>query len=78
MNCHYGKQKGYEMEGYLFKIEIGNYTGHGRHYNIMADSLEDAWIKLFELAIPEHIYSQMVHWHVTYLGSVKIITNDSV
>jgi hypothetical protein len=66
------------MEAYLFKIEIGNHIGVGKHYNIVANSLEDAWQILFRMAVPVHAPMDMWSWHVTYLGSGKLITNDSV
>ena len=63
------------MESYLFRLEIDNYIGHGRHFNLVADSLQEAWKILFELAIPEFVYPRMYGWHVTYLGSGKLIDN---
>ncbi len=65
------------MKAYLFKLEIGNYMGEGKHFNIVADSLEEAWKILFELAIPDHTYPRMQSWTVTYLGSGKLIENRS-
>ena len=64
-----------EKEAYLFKLKIGNYIGSGKHFNIVADSLEEAWKILFELAIPDHTYPEMWEWNVTYLGSGKLIEN---
>ena len=63
------------MEAYLFRLEIDNYIGHGRHFNIIADSLEEAWKILFELAVPECTYPQMCSWEVTFLGEGKLIEN---
>ena len=63
------------MEAYLFKLEIGNYRLSGKHFNIVADSLEEAWKILFELAVPNHVYCSMNCWNVTYLGKGKLIEN---
>jgi hypothetical protein len=37
--------------------------------------LEEAWKILFELAVPDYVYSQMDSWNVTYLGKGKLIDN---
>ena len=62
-------------EAYLFKLEIGNYLGEGKHFNIVADSMEEAWKILFEIAIPECTYPRMWSWNVTFLGEGKLIEN---
>ena len=62
-------------EAHLFRLEIGNHLGEGTHFNIVAESLEEAWMILFELAIPKYIYHNMTGWRVDYLGSGKLITN---
>ena len=61
------------MEAYLFKLEIGNHIGAGRHFNIIADTLEEAWGVLFSIATPHQDYKRMTYWNVEYLGKGKLI-----
>ena len=63
------------MEAYLFKLEIGNHIGEGRHFNIVADTLEEAWGILFNIAKPHQEYPCMSSWNVEYLGQGKLIDN---
>ncbi len=64
-----------EKTAYLFKLEIGNYTLGGTHFNIVADTLKDAWKILFEMAIPEWVCAHQTSWNVTFLGAGRLITN---
>jgi hypothetical protein len=61
------------IEGHLFKLEIGNYIGGGKHFNVVADSLGEAWKIFFRIAVPNHVYDNMYEWNVTYLGKGKLI-----
>ena len=64
-----------EKQAYLFELEIGNYKGKGKHFNIVADTLKEAWEILFEIAIPDQVHEFMTSWTVTYLGTGKLIEN---
>jgi len=63
------------MEAYLFKLEILNHAGKGKHFNIVADSLYEAWKIFFEIALPINVYSHMYGWNATFLGVGVLIDN---